>query len=114
MMYMRSADLFLGVPFNIASTALLAMIIGKVMGMKINEICVSICDCHLYEEHLDAVKEQLGNEREIFESPSLEIIKDIDINSSIEEKIKWIEELTYEDFSLKNYKCHNTIKAVMK
>jgi thymidylate synthase len=114
MMYMRSADLFLGVPFNIASTALLAMIIGKVMGMKVKEICVSICDCHLYEEHLEAVKEQLGNEGEIFESPSLEIIKDIDINSSIEEKIKWIEELTYEDFSLKNYKCHNTIKAIMK
>jgi thymidylate synthase len=114
MMYMRSADLFLGVPFNIASTALLAMIIGKVMGMKVKEICVSICDCHLYEEHLEAVKEQLGNEGEIFESPSLEIIKDIDINSSIEEKMKWIEELTYEDFSLKNYKCHNTIKAVMK
>ncbi len=114
MMYMRSADLFLGVPFNIASTALLAMIIGKVMGMKVKEICVSICDCHLYEEHLEAVKEQLGNEREIFESPSVEIIKNIDINSSIEEKIKWIEELTYEDFSLKNYKCHNTIKAIMK
>ena len=114
MMYMRSADLFLGVPFNIASTALLSMIIGKVMGMKVKEICVSICDCHLYEEHLDAVKEQLGNEGEIFESPSLEIIKNIDINSSIEEKIKWIEELTYEDFSLKNYKCHNTIKAIMK
>ena len=114
MMYMRSADLFLGVPFNIASTALLAMIIGTVMGMKVKEICVSICDCHLYEEHLEAVKEQLGNEGEIFESPSLEIIKDIDINSSIEEKIKWIEELTYEDFSLKNYKCHNTIKAIMK
>lgn len=114
MMYMRSADLFLGVPFNIASTALLAMIIGKVMGMKVKEICVSICDCHLYEEHLEAVKEQLGNEGEIFESPSLEIIKDIDINSSIEEKIKWIEELTYEDFLLKNYKCHNTIKAIMK
>ena len=114
MMYMRSADLFLGVPFNIASTALLAMIIGKVMGMKVKEICVSICDCHLYEEHLEAVKEQLGNEREIFESPSVEIIKNIDINSSIEEKIKWIEELTYEDFSLKNYKCHNIIKAIMK
>ncbi len=114
MMYMRSADLFLGVPFNIASTALLAMIIGKVMGMKVKEICVSICDCHLYEEHLEAVKKQLGNEGEIFESPSLEIIKDIDINPSIEEKIKWIEELTYEDFSLKNYKCHNTIKAIMK
>ena len=41
-------------------------------------------------------------------------LANIDINSSIEEKIKWIEELTYEDFSLKNYKCHNTIKAIMK
>jgi len=114
MMYMRSADLFLGVPFNIASTAILAMIIGKVMGMKVKEICVSICDCHLYEEHLDAVKEQLINEEDIYECPSLDIIKDIDINSSIEEKIKWIEELKYEDFLLKDYKSHNTIKAIMK
>jgi thymidylate synthase len=112
MMYMRSADLFLGVPFNIASTTLLAMIIAKTMGMKVNEICISICDCHIYYEHFEAVNEQLI--RDIYESPMVEIKKHIDKNSSIDEKIKWIEELTYEDFELSNYKYHPTIKAVMK
>lgn len=112
MMYMRSADLFLGVPFNIASTTLLAMIIGKVMGMKVNEICVSICDCHIYDEHLDAVKEQIS--REIYDSPKVEIKKYIDKNLSIDEKIKWIEELKFEDFELSEYKYHPTIKAIMK
>ena len=112
MMYMRSADLFLGVPFNIASTALLAMIIGKVMGMKINEICISICDCHIYEEHIEAVKEQIT--RDIYKSPVVEIKKDIDKNLSIDEKIKWIEELKFEDFELSDYTCHPTIKAIMK
>ncbi len=112
MMYMRSADLFLGVPFNIASTTLLAMIIGKTMGMKVNEICISICDTHIYYEHFEGVKEQLL--RDVYESPVVEIKKNIDKNSSIDEKIKWIEELTYEDFELKDYNCHPTIKAVMK
>ena len=112
MMYMRSADLFLGVPFNIASTTLLAMIIGKVMGMKVNEICVSICDCHIYDEHLDAVNEQIS--REIYDSPKVEIKKYIDKNLSIDEKIKWIEELKFEDFELSEYKYHPTIKAIMK
>jgi thymidylate synthase len=112
MMYMRSGDLFLGVPFNIASTTLLAMIIGKVMGMKVNEICISICDCHIYQEHFDAVKEQIT--RKIYDSPIVEINKNIDINSSIDEKIKWIEELKFEDFEIKNYNFHPTIKAIMK
>jgi thymidylate synthase len=112
MMYMRSADLFLGVPFNIASTTLLAMIIGKVMGMKVNEICISICDCHIYDEHLDAVNEQIS--REVYESPKVEIKKNIDKNLSIDEKIKWIEELKFEDFELSDYKYHPTIKAIMK
>ena len=111
---MRSADLFLGVPFNIASTAILCMIISKVMGMKANEICISICDNHIYEEHLEQVKEQLNNE--IFESPQLIIKKEFDNSKlmSIDEKIKWIEELKYEDFELLNYKSNSTIKAVMK
>jgi thymidylate synthase len=114
MMYMRSADLFLGVPFNIASTALLTMIIAKVMGMKTKDICISICDCHIYDEHLEAVKEQLTNE--IYKSPQIIIKKEIDISNklSIDEKIKWIEELKFEDFELINYKSNGSIKAIMK
>jgi thymidylate synthase len=109
MMYMRSSDLFLGLPFNIASTALFALIIGKVMNMNINEICISICDCHIYEEHIEAVKEQLNNE--VYDMPEIKITKN---NLSINEKIKWIENLTFNDFELINYKSNNIIKAVMK
>ena len=114
MMYMRSADLFLGVPFNIASTAILCMIIAKVMGMKAKDICLSICDNHIYEEHLEQVKQQLNNE--IYKSPQMIIKKDFDKSKyiSIDEKIKWIEELKFEDFDLLNYKSHSTIKAIMK
>lgn len=114
MMYMRSADLFLGVPFNIASTAILTMIIAKVMNMKVKEICISICDTHIYDEHLDAVKTQISNE--IYKPPQVIIKKEIDntCNLSIDEKIKWIEELTFEDFELKDYVCHPPIKAIMK
>ena len=112
MMFMRSSDLFLGLPFNIASTALFTYIIAKVMGLKIKEIAISICDLHIYDEHLEAVGEQL--KREPYNFPKLKINKDIDINLSIDEKIKWIENLIYEDFELIDYKYHPIIRAIMK
>jgi thymidylate synthase len=109
---MRSSDLFLGLPFNIASTALFTMIIAYVMNMKVRDICISICDCHIYEEHLEQVKEQLNNE--IYDAPQLSINKEIDNTLSIDEKIKWIETLEFKDFTLHNYKSHKNIKAIMK
>jgi dihydrofolate reductase/thymidylate synthase len=112
MMYMRSSDLFLGLPFNIASTALLTYIIAKVCGYNVREIAISLCDCHIYEEHLEAVNIQL--ERKPLSLPQIKINKNIDINLSIDEKIKWIEELKFEDFELINYEFHPTIKAPMK
>ena len=112
MMFMRSSDLFLGLPFNIASTALLTVIIAKVMGLNVKEIAISICDLHIYEEHLEAVEEQL--KREPYNLPKLKIKKDIDINLSIDRKIKWIENLTFEDFELIDYNCHPIIRAIMK
>lgn len=114
MMYMRSADLFLGVPFNIASTTLLTMIIAKVMNMKVKEVCISICDIHIYDEHIEQVNTQLLNE--IYEPPQVIIKKEIDNSKylSIDEKIKWIEELKFEDFELINYKSHASLKAIMK
>jgi thymidylate synthase len=116
MMTMRSSDLFLGLPFNIASTALLTLIIAKVMNMKTKDICISICDCHIYEEHLEAVKEQLLLSKKIYEPPQISIIKPLENPEklSIEEKIKWIEELKYEDFKLENYNHHQRIVATMK
>ena len=112
MMFMRSSDLFLGLPFNIASTALFTYIIAKVMGLNVKEIGISICDLHIYEEHLEAVEEQL--KREPYKFPKLNINKDIDINLSIDEKIKWIENLVFEDFELIDYNYHPIIRAIMK
>ena len=112
MMYMRSSDLFLGLPFNIASTALLTHIIAKVSGFKVKEIAISICDCHIYDEHIEPLNIQL--ERKPYEFPSIHIKKEIDNNLSIDEKIKWIEELQFEDFELINYNHYPTIKAIMK
>jgi thymidylate synthase len=112
MMYMRSTDLFLGLPFNIASTALLTYIIAKVSGYNTNEVAISMCDCHIYEEHLDSVNIQLERKPCLF--PKIKINKNIDINISIDEKIKWIEELKYEDFELCDYNCQGLLKAPMK
>jgi len=113
MMTMRSSDLFLGLPFNIASTALLTSIIAKVLHMNTNEICISLADCHIYEEHIYNVNIQISHE--IYDFPTININKTApEIKSSIEEKIKWIEELKYEDFILNNYNYHSPLNTIMK
>ena len=112
LMYLRSSDLFLGLPFNIGSTALLTIIIAKVLNLKPFKICIIITDSHIYDEHVDNVNIQLN--REIIELPTLNINKEININCNIDEKIKWIEELKYEDFELKNYMYHSSLKSIMK
>ena len=110
---MRSSDLFLGLPFNIASCALLTQIIAHLLHMKSSEICLSLCDAHIYEEHIDQVKKQI--DLEIYESPRVIIEKAApDIESSVDDKIKWIESLTYNDFTLVNYKSHDKLPAIMK
>jgi thymidylate synthase len=112
-MTLRSSDLFLGLPFNIASTALLTQILAHVLHINASEICLSICDAHIYEEHISQVNKQVKNE--IYELPKLIIKKDApDITSSIDEKIRWIESLVYEDFELSNYKSHAALSAIMK
>lgn len=114
LMTMRSSDLFLGLPFNIASTALLTYIIAKVLHLNVKNIAVSITDAHIYKEHLDAVNEQIN--RDIYENKcKLQINKEVpNIDSNINEKINWINNLEYNDFEFINYKSHNTIKAIMK
>jgi thymidylate synthase len=110
---MRSSDLFLGLPFNIASCALLTQIIAHLLHMKSSEICLSLCDAHIYEEHIDQVKKQI--DLEIYDSPRVIIEKAApDIESSVDDKIKWIESLTYNDFTLVNYKSHDKLPAIMK
>jgi thymidylate synthase len=112
-MTLRSSDLFLGLPFNIASTALLTQILAYTLHIDAYEISLSICDVHIYEEHLPQVNKQINNE--IYEFPKVIIKKEApDISLSVYEKIRWIENLTYEDFELSNYKSHASLSAIMK
>ena len=98
-LYQRSADIFLGVPFNIASYALLILIIAKVTGLKPGEFIHTLGDAHLYLNHLDQVDEQL--KREPFPPPKVTISRDI----------KNVLDLEYEDFSLEDYESHPHISA---
>lgn len=98
-LYQRSADVFLGVPFNIASYALLTMIIAKITGYEPGDFVHTFGDTHLYVNHLDQVKEQLS--RESFNPPKM----------LISGNQKNIEDFKFEDFELKNYECHPSIKA---
>lgn len=112
MLHIRSNDLFLGQPFNIASVSLLTLIIAKVLHMNANKICLSVCDAHIYEEHIDATKEQI--ERAPICLPEVIINSEPpSYDTSIDEKIKWIENLKYNDFLLRNYNCYSSIKAPM-
>ncbi len=113
LMTLRSSDLFLGLPFNIASTAILTHIIAKVIKINVNSIGIAISDGHIYEEHKEAVNIQI--KRNIYENKiKLKIESENNIGETIEEKIKWINNLKYEDFKIENYKYHEKINAEMK
>ena len=98
-LYQRSADIFLGVPFNIASYALLVLMMAKVTGLKPGEFVHTLGDAHLYLNHLDQVDEQL--KRQPFPLPRMSITKDI----------KNVLDIEYEDFSLEDYESHPHISA---
>lgn len=98
-LYQRSADLFLGVPFNIASYALLTHMIAHVTGLGVGEFVWTGGDCHIYNNHLDQVNEQLS--RTPYALPQLQL------NPGIDD----IFAFTFEDISIHNYQSHPTIKA---
>lgn len=98
-LYQRSADIFLGVPFNIASYALLTMMVAQVTGLKLGEFIWTGGDCHLYSNHLEQADLQLS--RDPYPLPHMKI----------NEKITSIFDFSYEDFELIDYKSHPTIKA---
>ena len=100
-MYQRSCDMFLGVPFNIASYALFTHMIAQVCDLEVGEFVHTLGDAHIYLTHIDQVKEQL--QREPMPAPSLEL------NTSIKDITKF----TMADIKLINYVSHEAIKARM-
>lgn len=96
-LYQRSADVFLGVPFNIASYALLTMMIAQVCGLQVGEFIHTFGDVHIYANHFDQIAEQLS--RQVQLNPSM----------YLNESITSIEEFTFSDFSLKGYDPHPAI-----
>ncbi len=98
-MYQRSADIFLGVPFNIASYALLLKMVAQVTNLEPGEFVHTFGDAHIYNNHIDQVKLQLT--RDTFALPEMKI----------NPEVKDIFDFKFEDFELVNYQAHPTIKG---
>jgi thymidylate synthase len=100
-MYQRSADMFLGVPFNVASYALFTHMIAQACGLEVGELIITLGDAHIYTNHVDQVKEQLA--RKPLPLPELKL----------NPAVKDITGFTMDDIELVNYTSHDAIKAPM-
>ena len=99
MLYQRSCDMFLGVPFNIASYALLTMMVAQVCGLEPGEFIHTLGDMHIYHNHFEQVREQLSHTP--YPLPQMKI----------NPNVKNIDDFKYEDFELVNYQSYDTIRA---
>src|SRR3954452_4233400 len=99
-LYQRSADLFLGVPFNIASYALLTHMVAQVTGLEVGDFVHTLGDAHLYANHADQVREQLS--REVLPFPSLDLAPAASLF-----------DYTYEHFTVRDYRHHPAIRAAV-
>jgi thymidylate synthase len=97
-LYQRSADLFLGVPFNIASYALLTAMVAQQVGLEVGELVWTGGDCHIYDNHVDQVREQLS--RQPFPFPQLRL-----------HKAATLFDYAFEDFEIVDYQHHPALKA---
>jgi thymidylate synthase len=100
-MYMRSIDTFLGLPFNIASYALLTHLIAHVIGADVGELIMVLGDTHIYKDHIEQVNEQLS--REVKKAPKLVFNR----------QVTGIDDFTMADFELADYDHHPAINAKM-
>jgi thymidylate synthase len=105
----RSVDTFLGLPFNIASYALLLEIIAKEVNMIPDELIGNLGDTHLYSNHIEQAKEQIG--REPMELPKVVHMKTAEFHKSLSEDMSLISHLDPSDFKIENYQSHPSIKA---
>ena len=99
MLYQRSCDMFLGVPFNIASYVLLTMMVAQVCGYELGEFIHTLGDTHIYHNHFEQVREQLS--RQPLSLPKMKI----------NPHVKDINDFKYEDFELQGYQCYEAIKG---
>jgi len=101
---MRSADVFLGVPFNIIGATFILRMVCHLAGREAKELVINMVDTHIYENHFSQVREQMG--RNPYPFPTLKITRS-------PEEIVTIDGFKFDDFEIINYKCHPTIKAEM-
>lgn len=99
--YQRSCDLFLGVPLNISGYALLLALVGQCVNMSLGTLSGSLGDCHIYQAHLNAVKEQIKRDPNLYKLPTLEL----------NPNIRNINDFTIDDIKIVNYESHPKLTA---